>query len=502
MLIIASICGKIYTVIKLKNKFLCIASGILSGIPFLFPSLSPLLFFSLVPFVYVLFTDESEGLCGFLFGIFYAFSSMLYIVTLNTGWLYSGILKYLLPIAAYVAMAVLEGTLTLLLCIFFGYIKKKAHVKLFPLTFSAAWILFEYVKGAHFLPTGYTLNRLYVPFAENTFFIQTVSVFGGLFISFVVIYFSSAFALFLSDKQSKRLFPPTILIILNLIFSLVLFSLPSKSDSVISVSAAQNGIDSHEKRVLSPAELTEIYSESFSSDKLVLFPEAAMPIYLNQSPYLSLLSEKASESGSAVIIGGLYKTDDNKSRTSLYLLSDNQIFVSSKRHPVPFGEYIPFLSLFSKDYAQTAIYGAEEEIHPLTSGNIRAGGIICFDSIFSAYAAEAVKNGANILCISTNDSWFHSSASAKIQLCQSIYRCIETSRYGVRSACTGISAVIDDKGKILSFVPMNEVGAASANVSLKSNKTLYTLLGDIPMLAFSFFIILFSTKKREKHDRY
>lgn len=419
-------------------------------------------------------------------------------VTLNVSWLFSGVLSYLLPICAYTLIALFEGTLSGLSAVLFALAAKRTRPGALPLLFSAFWVLFELIKGASFLPTGYTLNRLSLPLADVPCLIQTASVLGSVFISFIIIFFAAALAFWAFKKNPVPLFFAVALIALSAALSFILMQSPEKSDKTVTAAAVQTGVDSLDKRVTAASYLTALYSESITDSSLVLFPEAALPIYLNKSVYLDLLSKKAAESGSAVIMGALYKTEDGKTQTSLYMLSDENVSVSSKRHPVPFGEYVPVLRLISKTYADDAITGAKE-ILPLKSGEISAGGIICFDSIFPRYSREAVKNGANLLCISTNDSWFNSGMSARLQLYQSIYRCTENRRYGVRSACTGISALIDSKGSVTASLPFNESGTLSGSVKLISSVTPYSMLGDWPMFIFSALIIIFCTKRRKKN---
>lgn len=423
---------------------------------------------------------------------------MCYMVTLNVSWLFSGILSYLLPICAHAFIALFEGTLCGLAAVLFVRTAKRARSVALPLLFSAFWALFELVKGASFLPTGYTLNRLSLPLADVPFLIQTASVLGSVFISFVIIFFASSLAFWAFKKNPAPLFFAATLIVLSAVLSGILMLTPEKSDKTVTAAAVQTGIDSQDKRAAAASELTALYSESITDSPLILFPEAALPVYLNKSVYLDLLSEKAAESCSTVIMGALYKTTDGKNQTSLYMLSGKNVSVSSKRHPVPFGEYVPVLRLFSNDYADDAITGAKE-ILPLKSGEIAAGGIICFDSIFPRYTSEAVKNGANLLCISTNDSWFNSEMSARLQLYQSVYRCAESGRYGVRSACTGISAIIDSKGRVTAFLPLNERGTLSGSVKLISSVTPYSVLGDWPIVIISVLIILFCSKRRKKN---
>lgn len=284
------------------------------------------------------------------------------------------------------------------------------------------------------------------------------------------------------------------MLLLNLSLSLYLYSAPDTGEK-ITAAAIQTGLDTKTKRGSSVYSLADEAIKEFHGADLIVFPEANIPASLENSPYLDVLSREAEKNGVSVLMGALYK-DGERNETSVYLLPGGD--VSSKRHPVPFGEYTPILGLFSPDIKESNITGSDR-LTPLKTGAIAAGSVICFDSIFPGYARETTLNGANILCISTNDSWFSGESSARLHLYHSVYRCIENSRWGVRSACTGISAIIDSKGSIVSSLSPGKTGRVSGEVLLKESKTLYSVTGDVPILLFSSLIIIFTLIRRKEN---
>lgn len=456
-----------------------------------------LLFVAPALFALVMYDSKKPFFHGFLFGASFYLVNSAFMKSLDISWVFSSkALSFILPVAAWLAVAAVEGAFSGLFGIIFSRLKRRCRKKYFALLFSGLWVFYELIIGLSFSPLGYTWARICIPFAELPVFIQTASLFGSLFISYIVILFSSSLALSLKTKNYIYMVFPLLLIIINSAVSYALYKAPNDGIS-ISAAAIQNGVDSSEKWNNQISALAKEAEAEFNGESLLVFPEACLPVYLNKSPYLSALSDRAKENNVTVLIGALYKTPDQKNRTSLYLLpfSGDEESVSSKRHPVPFGEYTPIFSIFSEEIKSSDIQGSDA-LPPLRHKNISAGCLICFDSIFPAYAGETVKKGANILCISTNDSWFASSDSARLHLYHSIYRCIENSRFGVRSACTGISALIDSKGNVLSYMPQGHKGRVSGTVQLQDNITLYTRFGDIPVCIFSLFLILFSLFKK------
>ena len=478
----------------MKKVFFCILSAVLSGLAFIFPFAAWLIFFAPALFCYVLFTSERPFLHGFIFGFFFTFTSSLFLLSLDLSWLFPPFLSSVLPPVALISLSAFFGVITGAFSLFFAVIKKRVSLARYPLLFSSVFVIYEFITGASFLPTGYSWGRFCVPLAVFPCFIQTASLFGMLFISFLAVFFASGIAVSFSLKSVKPLIFPAILLLLNLSLSFYLYSAPDTGEK-ITAAAIQTGLDTKTKRGSSVYSLADEAIKEFHGADLIVFPEANIPASLENSPYLDVLSREAEKNGVSVLMGALYK-DGERNETSVYLLPGGD--VSSKRHPVPFGEYTPILGLFSPDIKESNITGSDR-LTPLKTGAIAAGSVICFDSIFPGYAREATLNGANILCISTNDSWFSGESSARLHLYHSVYRCIENSRWGVRSACTGISAIIDSKGNIVFSLSPGKTGRVSGEVLLKESKTLYSVTGDVPILLFSSLIIIFTLIRRKEN---
>jgi len=167
-----------------------------------------------------------------------------------------------------------------------------------------------------------------------------------------------------------------------------------------------------------------------------------------------------------------------------------------KRHLVPFGEYVPLASILPYRWfipEGIAFFTPGQSHEPVKIDAGKMGMLICYESIFPEIAREAVDKGAQLLINITNDSWYGFSSAPYQHLAISRMRAIETGRYLVRAANTGISAFIDPLGRELVRIPLGlaptqkkRIAVADlvppdhrvATVALLEGNTLYCILGD------------------------
>ena len=109
---------------------------------------------------------------------------------------------------------------------------------------------------------------------------------------------------------------------------------------------------------------------------------------------------------------------------------------------------------------------------------MRIGTAICYESVYGELVAKFVRNGANILAVITNDSWWDDSPGHRQHFEMSRLRAIETRRYVLRAANGGFSGVIDPLGRVLAKTEYNERTAIQTIVSAQSGETFYVKHGD------------------------
>jgi len=149
--------------------------------------------------------------------------------------------------------------------------------------------------------------------------------------------------------------------------------------------------------------------------------------------------------------------------------------------------------LFEKFGGTAGGYGRSKECKVFSEKNnpYITAPIICYESIYGEYIAGYVKKGANLLTIMTNDGWWGNTPGHKQHLVYAKLRAIETRKWIVRSANTGISAVIDNKGEIVQTQPWDKAAFIKAAVPAETGETFYVKYGDIlSKIAVAFALLL------------
>jgi len=184
--------------------------------------------------------------------------------------------------------------------------------------------------------------------------------------------------------------------------------------------------------------------------------------------------------------------------TGLQLNKDG-ISYYHKSKLVPGVERMPFPALF-KPLESLAIdlggtmgsLGTQEERGVFFSHDkkVAIAPVICYESAYSDYVADYVRNGANLIFILTNDGWWENTPGHRQHLAYSRLRAIETRREIARCANTGISCFVTPYGEIEQATPYWEKAIISKNMTPNDHQTLFVKLGDIISYSSAFLAIL------------
>ena len=204
------------------------------------------------------------------------------------------------------------------------------------------------------------------------------------------------------------------------------------------------------------------------------------------STHKFLFNESETENYSVKIQEGLWVNSYN---SALQIIPNQNVEVYHKGKLVPGVEifpYIRFLKPFLGDAmldfgGATSSLGIDKERKVFVNqfNKAKVAPIICYESIYGEFVTDYVKNGANLLAIMTNDSWWGNSEGHKQLLSYARLRAIETRREIVRAANSGISAHINAKGDIVEDTFYGDQTALAITANLLEEKSIYTKTGDL-----------------------
>jgi len=167
--------------------------------------------------------------------------------------------------------------------------------------------------------------------------------------------------------------------------------------------------------------------------------------------------------------------------------------IYKKNHLMPFGEYIPGSPLLKWLHLgfllPEAEYSASNQSTLLACGKTAVGTGICLESIYPWTYRQFTQKGATLLANLSNTAWFLTSSASEELLQMSVMRAVENGRYFIQVANTGISAIIDSKGRFLAKTNLNKQTVLTKTVSLLRQKTVYTRFGNVIVMVSGMIIL-------------
>jgi apolipoprotein N-acyltransferase len=163
--------------------------------------------------------------------------------------------------------------------------------------------------------------------------------------------------------------------------------------------------------------------------------------------------------------------------------------------------FLLFLApVFEKFGGSTGGYARQPDRTPVrTKNHFIIAPAICYESIYGEYLSRYMQKGANIIAIITNDGWWGNTPGYQQHLAYARLRAIETRRWVVRSANTGISCFISPEGTIYEAQPWWQEAAAKMSVSSTNHSTIFVQWGDwiskIALVASVLFIAGFFVQR-------
>lgn len=225
---------------------------------------------------------------------------------------------------------------------------------------------------------------------------------------------------------------------------------------------------------------------------VTFWPEVAVT-FLLQSPDAPYDQISRAVGERPLVLGG-QRIEAYQAYNSMLVLDKNgtPTALYDKAHLVPFGEYVPggavARALGLRGLAEQLDYGFSSGPGPRlveVPGGITLLPMICYEAIFPHELRRLAPKRPDLLLHMTNDAWFGRLTGPYQHLAQARARSVEFGLPGVRSANTGISALIDANGRVVDSLPLNVAGIVDGPVPPKRlHATLYWQFGDSPVVIF------------------
>ena len=388
---------------------------------------------------------------------------------------------------------------------------------LLPIGAAAVYTVFEWMQTLTW--AGVPLMRLAIGQTESAIMLKPASLLGSYLITFLIVAVNFCFALgLLADHRVKGvvcLVSALSVIGMNgTVGGILILSDDANAENKFVAAAIQPNIAMDEKWT-EGLKLTNERVEKYCNEakeqgaELVVLPESAFPLEILDSGYnMTFLKDLATGCGITLVVGCFTYEEENEYNSLIFISPDGEVSetVYSKRRLVPFGEFVPMRGLFSAVLpALTEISMLDSDLTPGEGSEIyeskvgRLGSLICFDSIYEELTLTSVRDGAEIMIIASNDAWFLDSAGVEIHNAQARIRAVEVGRYFVRSANTGISSIVDPNGMILDREDALVDGCVIAEISARTDRTLYSYVGNLLVwLSMAFIAAALMEKKSSR----
>jgi apolipoprotein N-acyltransferase len=382
----------------------------------------------------------------------------------------------------------------------------------------------EWLRG-HVL-SGFPWNAFGYALSEPLALAQTASLIGlwGMTFLAVAIFASPAVLIDGSSRGRKPWIAPVAALALLLamgVYGAVRLSLQPTALTTVKLRIMQPNLQQDVKfNYAAKAEVMQKYlalsdrasgpqSTGVRDTQILIWPESAFPFFLTrEADAMAQIAELLPKD--TVLMTGAVRAPDtppgvrvSRAYNSIYLIDHDGgvLSVYDKLHLVPFGEYLPLQAWMEKlGFVQlTRVHGG---FIPGTRRRTMevpqappALPLICYEAIFPGDIAASGDRPGWIINL-TNDGWFGNSTGPYQHLQQARMRSIEEGLPMVRAANTGISAVIDPSGRIVSRLGLGIEGVLDANLPTALPPTLYARLRDIPTLFLVGAAVLFIFRRR------
>lgn len=355
---------------------------------------------------------------------------------------------------------------------------------------AAGWVTIDWIRGT--LPYGgFTFGNVGLTQHDNPFLLPLASVLGVWGISFVIVGVNLLIleALGRMGEWQRAVAPIAVAAGATLLPGAIPIGVPDSPS--VDVAIVQGNVP---ERVAAQSRLIEdrIVADNHirlharlagDPPDLAIWPENALDEDPTRDPTLGVPIRDAIRAVSApTVIGAITTGDDGRLRNETLLYSPGGEVVDRyvKTRLVPFGEHVPFRRFFSfiPDIARVPrdlTPGDDPGRFEIAAGRLATA--ICFENTFPDLVREYVDQKTGFVAITTNDSTFLRTSLSEQHVVMSELRAVENGRWVVHAALSGISAIIDERGRVLQRTDLFEQAILRAEVPQASGRTVFNVIG-------------------------
>ena len=479
--------------------------GSLSGLAFSSNIiLMPLIIIGLTSLFYFSYKSNFKILRVFFVGCSYSFGQLfvgLYWISLAFEFtMRSGIW---IGLIAVLFLAMFLSIFTGIFCALARYLNDLWRLNVFgyALLFSLLLSFGEYLRGNLF--GGFPWNILGYIWSQSYILMQPVSLIGIYGLGLLSFLGCLAFILFFYKIRYGfySLFPLIILFTYGAA-TLILFS--NTNDSSLAIRVVQPSIKQNEKwdKKLKSQHLEKLINLSLIENSnfnpsIIVWPESAFPynssVLEKKKNFFDWLKEDQ------ILITGITRTNFHNNElkdlyNSAYIIDhvkENSMFYD-KIKLVPFGEYNPFKKFLNFEKITNGALdfssGQGLNVFNLSQVNYNIALLICYEAIFSGQVINGIR--PDFIINLTNDAWYGNTYGPVQHLASARARAIEEGLPFVRSANTGISAVIDHYGRFIGRLELEKEGVLDIYIPVSTRRTVFSIYGNMLYIIMSIFMLL------------
>lgn len=386
------------------------------------------------------------------------------------------------------------------------------------------WVCLEYGKS-HLL-TGFPWENIAYTQYLNTILIQSADIAGIYGLAFIIVMFNVViYDVITKGAKGAQVEASIMCMILIFLYGYGVLRVNQirdvlKDSSWLKVTIVQGNIDQAIKwnpqyqRETIQTYKTLSLNKANAGFGLIVWPETAVPFFFQEQNELRREIENVAViSGKWLLLGSpSYKVTQGELSllNSAFLLSPDGKTQAQydKVHLVPYGEYVPlkkFFPFIKKMVVGVGDFIPGKDYYPLSMNDVYTIGVlICYEGIFPEASRVYKTRGADVLINITNDAWFGKTSAPYQHLSMTVFRAVENRVYLVRAANSGISALINPVGEIISQTELFTKAVLYGEVKKIKCKTFYAHCGDVFVYGCMVVLILYyiySMRRRNVYGR-